>query len=370
LPELQQKMLDGTLAKPKGVALVQADSTGKSIDDHAQAYLGKTLHAANPGRADYLQISLTPEGIGIISLQRIDALNALNDALLAQIAETFGEIRDKKTLKGEPVKAVILCGADRAFVAGADVTEFRGNSAEKIARIAEYNISIFNDIENLAVPVIALVDGFALGGGNELAMSCHYRVATENAQIGQPEIKLGIIPGYGGSQRLPRLIGPRRALEMSVNGESVGGREAVRIGLADEFQPSATALARAYRVAQELVAGKRALPVRNWDELAAGQRAELAELLADETVQKLCSAPAPAGDAVREIRAAREFAAQFSIRAIRYGYENGFRKGLENDARLFGEIASSPSGQEWVGRFIDKDPAQSGFLTILAPEQR
>lgn len=365
LPELQQKMLDGTLAKPKGVALVQADSAGKSIDDYAQAYLGQTLHTANPDQEDYLQINLSPEGVGIISLQRIDALNALNDTLLAQIAETFGEIRDKKTLKGQPVKAVILCGADRAFVAGADVTEFRGNSAAKIAAIASYNINIFNDIENLDIPVIALVDGFALGGGNELSMSCHYRIATERAHIGQPEVKLGIIPGYGGSQRLPRLIGPRRALKMAVNGEAVDGREAVRIGLADEFHLSATALARAYQIAQELIAGKRVLAAKKWDEIAAAQRNELTELLADETVKKLLATPDLDGDAVKDIKAAREFAARFSIEAIRYGYENGFKKGLANDARLFGAVASSPSGQEWIGRFIDKDPEQSAFLTIL-----
>ncbi|MEJ2470708.1 MAG: enoyl-CoA hydratase-related protein [Desulfuromonadales bacterium] len=311
------------------------------------------------------EINLSSEGIGIISLQRIDALNALNDTLLAQLAETFGEIRDKQTLKGQPVKAVILCGADRAFVAGADVTEFKGNTAEKIAQIADVNIQIFNDIENLAIPVIALVDGFALGGGNELAMSCHYRIVTENAQIGQPEVKLGIIPGYGGSQRLPRLIGPRRAVEMSVNGEAIGGRRAVEIGLADEFHLAATALARAYQVAREIVTGHRPVPVKAWDKIAAQQGQELLALLGEETVTRLLDTPAPQGSAARDLRAAREFAARYVIEAIRYGYENGFQKGLAHDARLFGEVASSSSGQEWIGRFIDKDPEQSAFLTIL-----
>jgi NADPH:quinone reductase-like Zn-dependent oxidoreductase len=215
LPELQQKMLDGTLTKPKGVALVQADGAGKCIDDFAKAYLGETLLSSNPDKEEYLQINLSPDGVGIISLQRLDALNALNDTLLSQIAKTFEEIKDKGALKGRPVKAIILCGADRAFVAGADVTEFRGNSASYIAKIADYNINIFKDIEDLDIPVIALVDGFALGGGNELAMSCHYRIVTENAQLGQPEVKLGIIPGYGGAQRLPRLIGPCRAARRS-----------------------------------------------------------------------------------------------------------------------------------------------------------
>ena len=368
LPELQQKMLDGTLAKPKGVALVQADTVGKSIDDYAQAFWGETLQAADPDREEYLQINLSPEGIGIISLQRINALNALNDRLLAQIAGTFGEIRATGTIQGQPVKAVILCGADRAFVAGADVTEFQGNTAAKIAEIAHTNIRIFNDIENLAIPVIALVDGFALGGGNELAMSCHYRIATENAHIGQPEVKLGIIPGYGGSQRLPRLIGPWRALEMSVNGEAISGREAVTLGLADEFHLSATAMARAYQVARGMLGGGRAMPVKKWDEIAARQMDELQALLNDETVQRLLATPQPDLAAGKDLRAAREFAARFSIEAIRFGYENGFEKGLENDARLFGEVAASTSGQEWIGRFLHKDPQQSAFLTILSPE--
>jgi len=368
LPELQQKMLDGTMAKPKGVALVQADSAGKSIDDYARSYLGETLLIADQRDEEYLQVNLSPEGIALISLQRLDALNALNDRLLEQIAQAFGEIRDKGTLQGRPVKAVILCGADRAFVAGADVTEFRGNSAAKVAEIADYNISTFSDIESLTIPVIALVDGFALGGGNELSMSCHYRIVTENAQLGQPEVKLGIIPGYGGAQRLPRLIGPRRALEMAVNGEAVDGREAVKIGLADEFHWSATALSRAYQVAQELLSGKHSLPVKDWDEIAASQAAELAETLADEKVKTLLAAPEPDAQAAREIKAARAYSARYSIEAIRYGYEHGFKKGLENDAHLFGEITASPSGQEWVGRFIDKDPEQSAFLTVLQPK--
>lgn len=368
LAGLQQQMLDGTMAKPKGVALVQAEGEGKSVADYARAFLGETLQSANPAQKVYLEIHLTSEGIGIVSLQRIDALNALNATLLAQLAETFGEIREHGNLKGKPVKAVILCGADRAFVAGADVTEFKNNSADGIARIAAYNLSIFTAIENLPIPVIALVDGFALGGGNELAMSSHYRIVTENALMGQPEVKLGIIPGYGGSQRLPRLVGPRRALEMSANGESVTGREAVAIGLADEFHHSASALARAFRVAREVIAGERSIPRKDWDALAARQQQELQELLEDVEVRKLSEVPDPGPISIGDLEVARRYSARFSIEAISYGYANGFAKGLENDARLFGEIAASPSGQEWIGRFLAKDPDQSAFLTILAPK--
>jgi len=368
LPDLQQKMLDGTMAKPKGVAMVQADREGRSIRDYARAYLGETLVSADQKKEKYLDVHLSADGIATISLQRIDALNALNDTLLAQIAETFGEIRQHGILKGKPVNAVILCGADRAFVAGADVTEFKGNTAAGIAEIAAYNLNIFSDIETLKIPVIALVDGFALGGGNELAMSCHYRIVTENALLGQPEVKLGIIPGYGGSQRLPRLVGPRRALEMAVNGEAVSGREAVTIGLADEFHLSATALARAFQIAQDLISGAKTLPARNWDELASRQRKELQDLLDSGDVQRLMAAPQPTGAAAADIRAARSYSARYSIEAIKYGYEHGFKEGLANDARLFGEVTASPSGQEWVGRFINKDPEQSTFLTLLPPQ--
>ncbi len=365
LPEVQQKMLDGRLGKPKGVALVQADAAGRSIGSYADAFLGETLLSAAPEKEDYLDLHLAPSGIGIITLKRIDALNALNAALLSQIAEVFREIKTGGTLKGKKVAAVILCSGARAFVAGADVTEFKGNTAKGIAAIAAYNLSIFSDIENLGIPVVALIDGFALGGGNELAMSTHYRIVTENARIGQPEIKLGIIPGYGGLQRLPRLVGPRVALEMSVNGEPIGGRKALSIGLADEFHHSSTALARAFRVAGEMVSGRRKASAKTWDDIAARQRGELALLMEEEAVRDILSAPPPAGEAIRSIKAARSYAARFAVEAIRYGYENGFTKGLENDARLFGEIAASASGQEWIRRFIDKDPKQGAFMTLL-----
>ena len=363
LPELQQKMLDGRMTKPKGVALVQADTTGRTIASYAREFWGQTLRTANPEQQEYLDIYLSPEGIGTIVLQRIDALNALNDTLLAQLAETFNEVRDQGCLHGQPVKALLLCSETRAFVAGADVTEFAGNDAAEIARIASFNLAIFTTLENLPIPVIAVIDGFALGGGNELAMSAHYRIVTENALLGQPEVKLGIIPGYGGAQRLPRLIGPRKALEMSVNGEPIDGRTAVSIGLADEFHLSATAMARAFQVARELVSGQASLAQKDWDERAASQTLELQELLADPAVKRLLTQNAPSDPA--DIYAARRYAAHYVIAAMEFGYENGFVAGLANDAKLFGEIAASPSGQEWIGRFINKDPEQGAFIRLL-----
>lgn len=369
LPNIQQKMLDGNLGKPKGVALVQADKDDRSINDFEKAFLGETLHEADPDNSDYLDIHLSSE-IGLVVLKRIDALNALNNDLLSQLADTIGEIKDHNTLRGKPVRALIICGAARAFVAGADVNEFEGNTAEGISEIAGYNIRIFSDIENLNIPVISLVDGFALGGGNELAMSTHYRIVTENARLGQPEIKLGIIPGYGGLQRLPRLVGPRFAAELNVNGEAIDGKTALAAGLADEFAVSSTALKRAFQVAQEFTSVKRNLIKKAWDDISSKQNDELNTLLKDKEVQELLYAPAPNDEESKDIKAARKYAARFVFEAMCYGYQNGFAAGLENDALLFGQVTSSPSGQEWIRKFINKDPKQSAFITLLTPKNK
>jgi enoyl-CoA hydratase/carnithine racemase len=224
-------------------------------------------------------------------------------------------------------------------------------------------LGLFSELERLAIPVVALIDGFALGGGNELAMAAHYRVATENAAIGQPEIKLGIFPGYGGMQRLPRLVGPRKALELTVNGEAVAAREALALGLVDTVAPSATALVVAFQAAKAFAGGERPTPRRNWDSLAAGQRGELEALMAEPRVRDLART-APGFDP-EEVRAARAFACGFAIRALAFGYANGFKAGLGNDAELFGAAVASPSGQEWIRRFVAKDPAQSAFLPLL-----
>ena len=364
IPEIQQKMLDGKMGKPKGVALVQADREGRSAEYYEQNYLGETLRQSRPEADEYLDIHLS-DGIGIITMNRPDALNALNSGLVSQLGDVIREVKGNATLGGKAVRALILRGSGRAFVAGADVTEFAGNTASNIQTIAGKNIQMCTDVENLSIPVIALVDGFALGGGNELSMSTHYRIVTENAQLGQPEIKLGIIPGYGGLQRLPRLIGPRKAAEMSVNGEAVDGRTAVAIGLADEFVPSSTALLKAVRIAQQLISGERHIERRDWAAITTAQMGDLDDLLKNDRVAALIASSKPEGEKASDLRAARQYAAQFVFNAMAFGYRAGFEKGLENDARLFGEIAASPSGREWIGRFIAKDPEQSSFLTLL-----
>jgi enoyl-CoA hydratase len=357
-------MLAGAMRKPKGVALVQADRAGRPIAEYEDLFLGEKLRAALPAQGRFIDIRLL-EDVAVLTLCRPDALNALNEDLLSQLASVVREIRDLGTVEGKPARAVIVTGAGRAFVAGADVTEFLEKTGDAIAALASKNIAVFSELENLPVPVIAVVDGFALGGGNELAMSAHYRIVTENASLGQPEVKLGIIPGYGGMQRLPRLVGPWKAAGMCVNGETVDGYEAVSIGLADEFRPSSIAVHRAVRLAQEVLTGRKTLPRRDWDAAGAGQKEALDRLFALAEVREILSVPPPDAVAARDLRPARLAAGKTALLAMRYGYENGYSAGLANDARAFGEATSSPAGQEWVRRFLDKDPRQSSFLTLL-----
>jgi enoyl-CoA hydratase/carnithine racemase len=252
-------------------------------------------------------------------------------------------------------------------MAGADVAGFVDGSAEEIAALAAKVIDVYGRLERLPVPVVALVDGFALGGGNELAMSAHYRIATENAAIGQPEIKLGIMPGYGGMQRLPRLVGPRKAAEMVLNGEPVDGHAAVELGLVDAFCPAASALRYAFRVVREMAEGMRPAPRRTWDPVQPPHRAELEHLLASGEVAGLRVAAATDGKTAGDLRAARSYAARIALEAMVTGHEKGFAAGLANDARLFGKITASPSGQHWVKAFLKKDPRQAAFMALLTP---
>jgi len=369
LPGLQQKMLDGTMRKPKGVALVQADRQGRTVADYEDTFRGEIVQAADPASRKFVDVRRTGD-VAVVTLTRPEALNALSEELLSQLGAVIREAGTLGTIGGRDVKAIVLTGAGRSFVAGADVKEFHGKTADVVDALAWRNISVFTELENLPLPVVALVDGFALGGGNELAMSAHYRIVTENALLGQPEVKLGIIPGYGGMQRLPRLIGPEVAAEICVNGEPVDGTTAVSLGWADEFVPSSSALPRAIAAARDFAAGKRPLPRRDWDALAAGRAEELSILFARPEVQAILEAPTPGKETAGNVRAARLAAARDALLAMKYGFRNGFAEGLRNDAVLFGAVAASPGGQEWVGRFLAKDAAQSSFLTLLPPAER
>jgi enoyl-CoA hydratase len=164
--------------------------------------------------------------IATITLSRPEKLNALNDVTLSELGRAVEEVRGRADVGG-----VIITGAGRAFVAGADIAELRAKSATAAYAMARQGQEVFRRIETSPKPFVAAVNGFALGGGCELAMACHVRIASDAAKFGQPEVKLGVIPGYGGTQRLARLAGRGRALQLLLTGEMVDAQEAYRIGL-------------------------------------------------------------------------------------------------------------------------------------------
>jgi enoyl-CoA hydratase len=164
--------------------------------------------------------------IATLTVNRPDKLNALNDATMVELGRAIDEMRAQRDIAG-----IVLTGAGRAFVAGADITELRAKSSNEAYELARRGQAVFRRFETSPKPVIAAVNGFALGGGCELALSCHIRLASEAAKFGQPEVKLGITPGYGGTQRLPRLVGRGRALQLLLTGEMIDAAEALRLGL-------------------------------------------------------------------------------------------------------------------------------------------
>ncbi len=174
------------------------------------------------------------EGIATVTINRPDKMNALNATMIGELYDCFGAIR-----KDAAVRVVILTGAgEKAFVAGADIGELAGASGPELEKLSERGQSLMWNIENLGKPVIAAVNGFALGGGCELALACTFRYAAETAKLGLPEVTLGLIPGYGGTQRLPRLVGRGLAAEMILTGGMVDAAEAARIGLVNMvFKP-------------------------------------------------------------------------------------------------------------------------------------
>lgn len=172
-------------------------------------------------------------GIAVITLNRPDKLNSLNLELLQTLEETINIVDADSN-----VRCVVVTGQGvKAFAAGADIAELRMNNSQSGQTFAERGQRVFSRIEQLRIPVIAAVNGFALGGGCELALACHLRFASETAKFGQPEINLGIIPGYGGTQRLPRLVGGSKALELILTGDMITAQNALSIGLVDRVMP-------------------------------------------------------------------------------------------------------------------------------------
>ncbi len=188
--------------------------------------------------------------LAVVTLHRPNALNALNAETLGELGRVFEEVAQDGS-----VRVVLLTGAGgRAFAAGADIRELAVLPAEEGRPFALRGQSVFRRIETLGKPVIACIQGFALGGGCELAMACSFRIAAEDARLGQPEVKLGVIAGYGGTQRLPRLVGRGAALKLLLTGAIIDAREALRIGLVDEVVPAAELMSRAEALANEIAA--------------------------------------------------------------------------------------------------------------------
>jgi enoyl-CoA hydratase len=181
----------------------------------------------------FLTFAVT-DRIATITVNRPDKLNALNDATIAELGVAIDEARVR-----DDVGAVILTGAGRAFVAGADISELHGQTPLAGTARSRAGQNVFRRFETSPKPTIAAINGFALGGGCELAMACHMRIASEFAKLGQPEVKLGIVPGYGGTQRLPRLVGRGAALRLLLTGEIIDANEAYRLRLVDQVVPAA-----------------------------------------------------------------------------------------------------------------------------------
>ncbi len=240
-----------------------------------------------------------------VTLNRPEKLNALNRRSIEELTECFSEIG-----RTQEIRAAVLTGSgEKSFAAGADIKELALLTPVLAREAALRGQQLMNVIENLGKPVVAAVNGVALGGGCELAMACTLRIASESARFGQPEIKLGLIPGYGGSQRLPRLIGKGRALEMILSGEPISAQEAWRIGLANQVVSPADLMAVA--------------------EAAAGKLA----------------AQAPV-------------AVNYALEAIHRGMEMPGKQGEALEAGLFGCCCSTEDMKEGTRAFLEKRPAK------------
>ena len=246
------------------------------------------------------------DGVATVTLNRPEALNSLSSELLGELDAITARLE-----ADAGVHAAIVTGAGRAFVAGADIEEISGLDLQTGLAFARRGQGVFNRIAELDKPVVAAINGFALGGGCELAMACHIRIASSKAKFGQPEVKLGILPGFGGTQRLPRLVGKGVATQLILSGDIIKAEDALRIGLVNEVVEPDALLARAH----EVVAGI----------LKMGPAAVSASLV-----------------------------------AIRVGLDTGLADGLELEARLFAHACGTPEMKEGTAAFLAKrDPVFS-----------
>jgi enoyl-CoA hydratase/carnithine racemase len=245
------------------------------------------------------------DGIACVTLNRPQVLNALNTPTWMDLRAAFEDARDDAAVFG-----VILTGAgDKAFIAGADVSELAHLAAFEAQQSSRFGQTVLDVVENLGKPVIAAINGFALGGGCETAMACTIRIAVESAKFGQPEVKLGLLPGGGGTQRLPRLVGKGRALQLILSGATISAQEAWRIGLVNEIVPADQLLVRA------------------------------AEIL-------------------KQIAANAPIAVKLALEAVNKGMETSQAEGLLLEASYFGLCAATEDMKEGTAAFLQKRSAQ------------
>lgn len=239
------------------------------------------------------------EGVATITIDN-PPVNVLSTEVLHKLRQAL----DEAVSKG--ARAIVLTGAGRFFSAGADLKEVAGLSTpQEGEEKSRLGLDILDKIDKSLVPVIAAINGTCLGGGAELAQACHIRICAERARLGQPEIKLGIIPGWGGTQRLPRLVGKGKALEMMLSGEPITAAEAKTAGLVDRLAPDRELLAQAQALARSLAEKSRF------------------------TVQRI-------------------------LRAVREGLDISLQQGLELESRLFGEACASHDAREGISAFVEK----------------
>src|SRR6201997_4798209 len=242
--------------------------------------------------------------IAYATVNRPKVLNALNMATMEELRAAFHDIKNDKS-----IRVVIFTGAgEKAFIAGADIGELAKHDAISGQEYTHRSQSVLDLIENLGKPVVACINGFALGGGCEIAMACAMRLASDNAKLGQPEVKLGIIPGYGGTQRLPRLVGKGIAMQLVLSGEMISAQEALRIGLVNEVTPPAELIPRAEAIAQKIIA----------------------------------NAP---------------LAIQYAMEAVNHGMELTLAEGLYLEATLFGVCCATEDKTEGTTAFLEKRAA-------------
>ena len=245
------------------------------------------------------------DGVLIVTVDRPKVLNALNEQTVTELERVFLEARSD-----EAIRAVILTGGgEKAFVAGADIGELAKMTPLTGKDVARRGQQVLNTIERMPKPVIAAINGFALGGGCEIALACHIRIASEKAQLGLPEVTLGIIPGYGGTQRMARLLGKGKALELILTGDRVPAAEAERIGLVNKVVP-------------------------------AEQLMSFAEEMA------------------RRIASRGPIAVRSAIEAVMSGSDMGFEEGQVLEATLFGLLAATDDMKEGMSAFLEKRQAE------------